>query len=620
MAVTLESLIGQLKFNNKEQEETTGAVKSTNLLLVEFIKDQKYQRLKDIENQREMMKKIASGGTGMGLSGPKESTSDKQKKAGFALPEWAKGVLGGLGLAGLAGMMGTILKRLGFLAAGLAALELASQGLRGWEAGALKKLKGLTSGPKAIASRIATYIDDVVRAGLKFIGISEDVMGTSKKGNPYLKMKQGPDGKFLGKELASTKEMMKRLFGMGDDAADAGKGAGSMFAKIRDIIGRLFTPLVRFIDSAVDVGKTFFAPFAAVGKFLGVTTLAGLSALGITKFAPLVGKILLPLGILFSAFEAVSSWTNDPENANRSTDEKVMNTISTFIGNFIGAPLDLLKGGITWLMKKAFGLEVDKDGKILPDQGIGGLMAEKIQSFSFEEFIKDLFNNTYSIIKAIFTEIISFVKDPATYVKEAYDNILKEEGVDSFGELVTSKARGLYDALFGWIPSYEDMKEGMLSVARAIVPDFAHDFMGLSETSSVNENNSPNPAELAAAAEGDKRAQAFRKFMVENASAFDKDGNMIIDAQEFKSMFSKKMDKRFTGDISLRDVISDIGINNGYDQDAAINRLIKTLEASSENGGGINIATSNNSNDTSLLAIASETGNEASLGNIFKFK
>ena len=37
MAVTLESVIGQLKSNNKEQEDTTVAVRNTNRLLVEFI-------------------------------------------------------------------------------------------------------------------------------------------------------------------------------------------------------------------------------------------------------------------------------------------------------------------------------------------------------------------------------------------------------------------------------------------------------------------------------------------------------------------------------------------------------------------------------------------------------
>ena len=606
-AATLDNVVNQLLINNKKQQDTTDAVQSSNSLLRKFMDEQKLQKMKDLEAQREMMKKLAAGSTFGGK--PTESTSDKKKGGkGFQFPDWAKTLAGGLGLVGLAKIMGSLLKNLKFLSAGLIAIELASWGFRGWEAGALKKLTALTGkGLNSIGTKIAGYIDDTVRAGLKFIGISEDVGGVAKSGRIYTKMNFA-DGKFASKELASTKEMLRRLFGTSDDPKiKANKGPGGMFSKMRNIIGMLFSPIASFIKAATNVGKTFLAPFASVAKFLGVTTLAGLSALGFAKFAPMIGKILWPVGVLFSLWESIKSWQDG--NPERSTRKKITDAISVFVGNFVGAPLDLLKGGFTWLLKKAFGLETDEDGKVLPGQGFGGVIVSKMQEFSFETFITDTLQSWYDLGAKVLSELWSFAKNPKEYV----NNYLETQGVSSVGELIQKSLKSLFEIMFGWIPTPEEIQASLFKMASKYVHKSL--WWMIPGMEAWHEDNKagmslPERKALALEQEKDRLAAEEMDLRARNAGLFkmlqvaDKSGDGKLDMAEleaFKEVQKGQLDFTATNKgTSLGNLLKEIYPESIMNKRDMVEALVTALQ---DRGTGGNIAVQNlqQGSDTSLL-------------------
>ena len=70
--------------------------------------------------------------------------------------------------------------------------------------------------------------------------------------------------------------------------------------------------------------------------------------------------------------------------------------IGGFLGSFIGAaPFDLLKKGISWVIKKLFGVETNEDGSIPEGQGMAGWIVKQLESFSFEETIKKLVSGVF---------------------------------------------------------------------------------------------------------------------------------------------------------------------------------------------------------------------------------
>tara|TARA_Y100000004_G_scaffold197009_1_gene269256 strand:- start:37 stop:1887 length:1851 start_codon:yes stop_codon:yes gene_type:complete len=532
MAATLDSVIGQLKTNNAEQAKTTAATNATNNAIRDFIEEQRLQRLKDLENQREMMKKMGTAGVGGG-STKSTSAQEETKKGPFQLPAWAQGIMGGVGLGLALSLMKKLLASLKFLTLGLVALEAAALGFRGWEGAALTKLEGLVKGVGSISNKIATFIDDAVRAGLKFIGVDEFKRG--KDGKPL--QNRTPGGKFdYGKQLKSTKEMLAKLFGLADDAPEgaAGQKAGGMFAKMREIVKSLFSPIARFIDAGVDLGKTFLSGVPAVVKLIGGTTLAALAAFGKSGFMKVLNKFLWPIGIIFSGYQAVQDWL-DTADGDMSFDERVASALSTFVANFIGAPLDLLKKGLTWIYKKVFGLESDENGKIKEGQGLSGKVGIALQNFSFEEFIKSALTGMYDVAKAVFTGIVSFLKDPKTFVTEAYQEFLERNDADSIGGLIKNKVTGFADALFGWIPSLEDMKDMVLDQLRSVLPESVQEFLGIKKVIPKR------PEEIAA----EKEAAKKQKQMIANR-AFLPLGN---------DMMMKMIDKNADGMVNMEEFL-----------------------------------------------------------------
>jgi hypothetical protein len=119
---------------------------------------------------------------------------------------------------------------------------------------------------------------------------------------------------------------------------------------------------------------------------------------GAKGFAKLFSKILWPVGVIMSLFESVTAY----QETDGSKFDKFKAGFGTFFADFIGAPLDLLKSGMVWILKNLLGLESDEDGKIKPGQGLTGDALAIIQNFSFKDTIKNLIDGIFGIGEAAF--------------------------------------------------------------------------------------------------------------------------------------------------------------------------------------------------------------------------
>ena len=109
-----------------------------------------------------------------------------------------------------------------------------------------------------------------------------------------------------------------------------------------------------------------------------IKTMFGTVADNAGAFAGTVGKILKPIGFLFSAFDGIKAFMD----AEGGLFTKLGAGISAFIGDFAGAPLDLVKDITAWVLEK-FGFEN---------------ASKYLKSFSFETLITDLANGIFSTI------------------------------------------------------------------------------------------------------------------------------------------------------------------------------------------------------------------------------
>jgi hypothetical protein len=122
-------------------------------------------------------------------------------------------------------------------------------------------------------------------------------------------------------------------------------------------------------------------------------------------------------------------------------------SVGGILGYIFGGLADLVKNGAVWLIRKGFGLEVDKDGKIVGD-GIGVKALNLIKEFSFAESIRKLIAMPFHMI----SNIIGIV-----------------------GELFTAASNGP-GALWEWI---QEIPERMSNWVMGMVPEWARDALGI---------------------------------------------------------------------------------------------------------------------------------------------
>jgi len=166
------------------------------------------------------------------------------------------------------------------------------------------------------------------------------------------------------------------------------------------------------------IGKLTDLGFGGL-KVAGAPITGAIGALG-----KLLGKFFLPVGIIFSLSDTFEAWK---QSEGEPMADRIAQSAFAFIGDFIGAPLDLLKRVTVGALDMIFGTKPGPDGKY-SDDTIAGVAATFIDEFSFEEHIKNL----PKLYKAFFEQVEALFENPEEESKKVHnqlkgmiDNIVK---------------------------------------------------------------------------------------------------------------------------------------------------------------------------------------------------
>ena len=264
---------------------------------------------------------------------------------------------------------------IGSMIAGISALAGAALGLRGWEAELLVSL-----------DQFADYVTKPIRTGIANIGNSiMKALGFTRTGG----LTRGVDGRFK----AEGRTYRQQLF---DGIVKAFKSiikiAISPFTLITNQLAKI--PGSSKVATTVDffvtqISKTFgFFTKAASGvtKFLsgGIGRNLGQFFGSVGGVAKLFGTILKPIGFVFSIFDGVKTFMN----TEGSLFTKLNEGIAAALGDFVGAPLDLLKTGLSWVAKNLL--------------GENNFISRFLDSFSVEEVLRNIVATPGRILTSAF--------------------------------------------------------------------------------------------------------------------------------------------------------------------------------------------------------------------------
>ena len=141
----------------------------------------------------------------------------------------------------------------------------------------------------------------------------------------------------------------------------------------------------------VDGVKGFLAPIANVTKSIGGGIATALKSLGgVVKFVgtigrfisriPVIGTLLIPL---FAIIDGVTGFMEGFKD--KGILDGILTGLGNILGGLIGAPLDLLKGVLAFVLDKL---------------GMKGI-ADALKDFSFKEFIKNIFGGIVNFFDSI---------------------------------------------------------------------------------------------------------------------------------------------------------------------------------------------------------------------------
>lgn len=354
-----------------------------------------------------------------------------------------------------------LLSTINGIALGIAGVVAAFAGIRGWELDAIKniekigtRLKGLF--PGAIATKIGDAMDLLRVSVAKFFGI--DPMNGKLLANGS---RVGPKGflpkveyakgftQIIGEAFDLFRSSILTKFGI-DPAT------GKMLALTGDS-AKDATPIARVIGRLGIQLRSLFRPVRAMASALG-GFFKGDTFKGISKFVGAGGKLILavfkkvfyPIGLVFSAFDGMKAYM---ESDAQTVIGKLGDGVGAFVGDFIGAPFDLLKSGINWIFDKVFGVTRDENGKVT-SEGWASWASTKMSEFSFEKTIGSIIAAPYKVIEAAWLWMKDLFADPVGTIKKSwatltgaftnfgtfiYDSVLKPawdwiSGIFKFGD------------------------------------------------------------------------------------------------------------------------------------------------------------------------------------------
>ena len=304
---------------------------------------------------------------------------------------------------------------IGTMIAGISALAGAAVGLRGWEK------KGLLA-----LSRITRIGPTIVQGMTKLRNGVLGIFGLTAKG---LIVKDVVTGRFMkapsvvsqvSVALSKFRTQLLNVFGIGADGklvkirglgSNLGVGGGkSILSTIRPAVQLLVNGVSKIFQPIKAAGQ--LATKALSGPFGGIMRTVG--SLG--GFAKLFGTILKPIGIVFSLFDGVKTFMN----TEGSLFTRINEGIAAVLGDFVGAPLDLLKSGLSWVAKNLLGED--------------NFISKFLDSFSVEKLLKDIIATPGRILTGAINQIIK--------------PLLNGE-IDVVGQNIIKIFRKMFDAIYG---------------------------------------------------------------------------------------------------------------------------------------------------------------------------
>jgi len=404
----------------KEIRATNKLVDAQGTALTDFIAELKFQRQgQGLENKREAKK--SKGGSAVPFVSPIANLSKDGLGMGFFLNP--------------AALLKGLTSNLGGIAAGIAAVTLATDGLRGWALTPVKSIKKWASwGDKIVDGAKGIRNALFLSFGLTEAGeLSRDSKGRFKKTPITTKIGMrmnafriaalqsfglGPTGELVEKAKPDPKLMKKNLF-----------------QRFKFQFGRIMNPIKNISDGiakfAKGAGRPIFTFFRTIGALGG-------GLLG--KIGGVFGKILAPLGFFLSFKAAFDDWmTTDESNIMKQGTD----FIGKFLGNFLGAPADLIKS-LIFKVAEFVGFEVGEDG-----------VFKALKDASFEDLLTSALQNILDIPRKIFDFAVKAFTEEG-FIQEQF-KALKNKVVDVFSGVFTGIAKVLKKA-FG-IEDEEPEKE-----------------------------------------------------------------------------------------------------------------------------------------------------------------
>lgn len=187
------------------------------------------------------------------------------------------------------------------------------------------------------------------------------------------------------------------------------RGKNGAFAMIKGLFNRVLSP-IRAIGTFISESKIFNNPLIRGG---------------IAFFKAVFAKILFPLGILISSFEGIKQALSSDQETYFG---KFVDGITTAVADFLGAPLDLLKNGFVFLLRKALGVDLDENGNVAGGEGVAGKIIQSMIDFSFQDLIKGLLMAPFNFLKAAIKSIKALFtgeEDPLQYIRDPVLDIIR---------------------------------------------------------------------------------------------------------------------------------------------------------------------------------------------------
>ena len=323
-----------------------------------------------------------------------------------------------------------LLSTINGIALGIAGVVAAFAGIRGWELDVIKNIKSIGTRlkglfPGAIATKIGDAMDLLRVSVAKFFGI--DPMNGKLLANGS---RVGPKGflpkvayakgftQIIGEAFDLFRSSILTKFGI-DPAT------GKMLALTGDS-AKDATPIARVIGRLGIQLRSLFRPVRAMASALG-GFFKGDTFKGISKFVGAGGKLILavfkkvfyPIGLVFSAFDGIKAFMDSDA---QTIIGKLGDGVGAFVGDFIGAPFDLLKSGINWVFDKVFGVTRDENGNVT-SEGWASWASTKMSEFSFEKTIGSIIAAPFKVIEAAWLWMKDLFADPVGTIKKSWETL-----------------------------------------------------------------------------------------------------------------------------------------------------------------------------------------------------